>query len=80
MTQPQNPVRASATFDISQFLGNNVGIMVTCAEMLPTFPHKPTDSSTAASAQPPTLPADDGEEQQNEASTLLAIPEIKESK
>ncbi len=36
-----NPVTALATFDISQFLADNVSIMVTRADMLPTFPTKP---------------------------------------
>ena len=35
-----NPVMALATFDISQFLADNVGVMVTCAKMLLTCPAK----------------------------------------
>ena len=35
-----NPVTASVTFDIGGYLAKNVGIVVTCADMLPTFPTK----------------------------------------
>ena len=35
-----NLVTALATFDIGQFLANNVVIMETNADMLPTFPTK----------------------------------------
>ena len=32
-----NPVMASATFDVSKFLADNVGIVATRADMPPTF-------------------------------------------
>ncbi len=35
-----NPVMALATFDIGQFLADNVSVMATHANMPPTFPTK----------------------------------------
>ncbi len=35
-----NPVTASETFHVGQFLADNVGIVATCSDMSPTFPTK----------------------------------------
>jgi hypothetical protein len=36
-----NPITVLATFDVGRFLANNVGVVATRANMLPTFPTKP---------------------------------------
>ncbi len=47
-----NLVTASVTFNMGRFLADNVGIVVTHADMLPTFPTKPTGKNWRTQAMP----------------------------